>query len=118
MIYKQMKMYDLESGCVLGAIGAFDEEISINKDLEPKEIICGCCGCTFDMDEIADLRKHYQKNKITEELLKAIYINGFGFAIVEVYDTWVDLTEELIDKTEQDDEFIEIVKNADFEEEN
>ena len=76
MAYKQCKIYDKENDAYLGGIAA------INGDDELQFVICACCGCTIEAEEFEDDENAY-------------------FTLVEIYDTWVDFSEAIIDESEE-----------------
>ena len=65
-MWKQVQFKDPE-GQILGGIALYEEQTDGVMDL--RQVICGCCGCTFDPDEIE---------------------------IIQVYGNWINLSDEII----------------------
>lgn len=71
MILKQCKIYDKESDTTLGGIAAFEED-------KLQYIICACCGAILEADDFSD-------------------DEDSDFELVEVYDNWIDFSENIIE---------------------
>lgn len=61
-MWKQVQFKDPD-GKILGGIAFYERNHNL------KEVICGCCGCTFDPNEVE---------------------------IIQVYENWINLSDEII----------------------
>ena len=85
---KQTKFYDRENDIVLG--GIIDDD---------GNIICGCCGGLIEKDEISIKNCINSDTKIFDTTIKNFYKNDDKDCtcdIIEIYETWIDLTNEII----------------------
>lgn len=82
----QIKIYDRENDVMHGAI-----------ILDDGNLICGCCGSLIEKDEVSIAK--CETNNVPENIREFYENNNDSDCttdIIEVYGTWVDLSDEII----------------------
>ena len=83
----QVKIYDIENNEFHGGILTDDGSI-----------ICMCCGGLIKNDEVITLETFLENYDITgssEENLNTALDDGYTHIIIEAYNNWIDLSEEM-----------------------
>ena len=75
---QQVKFWDEENECWIGGIAYCDE------------IICGCCGCTIDLDNFFDLEGNVLTHKGSSD-----DDEDENCSNLMVYENWIDLDEAI-----------------------
>ena len=84
---KQVKLRDIENDVVFGGIL-----------LDDGNIVCACCGGLIEKDTVT---LQYFEGSNKSDILTSYYGNNIEddaiFALLDVYDTWVDFSETILE---------------------